>query len=80
MKVVLDFVSIAKMDSTVRYLGVDLDDALSLLEGIDLSALPVRVKPTKHVAKGDVSLDFALGAALHHHGYQILPPRNAAFN
>ena len=25
-----------KMDSTVRYLGVDLDDALSLSEGIDL--------------------------------------------
>ena len=24
------------MDSTVRYLGVDLDDALSLSEGIDL--------------------------------------------
>ena len=25
-----------KMDSTVRYLGVDLDDALTLSEGIDL--------------------------------------------
>lgn len=25
-----------KMDGTVRYLGVDLDDALSLAEGIDL--------------------------------------------
>nr|WP_229583498.1 hypothetical protein [Paracoccus sp. S-4012] len=25
-----------KMDSTVRYLGVDIDDALSLSEGIDL--------------------------------------------
>ncbi len=25
-----------KMDSTVRYLGVDLDDALSLSEGIHL--------------------------------------------
>jgi site-specific recombinase XerC len=25
-----------KMDSTVRYLGVDLDDALSLSEGTDL--------------------------------------------
>lgn len=25
-----------KMDSIVRYLGVDLDDALSLSEGIDL--------------------------------------------
>jgi len=25
-----------KMDSTVRYLGVDLDDALSLSETIDL--------------------------------------------
>jgi site-specific recombinase XerC len=25
-----------KMDSTVRYLGIDLDDALSLSEGIDL--------------------------------------------
>lgn len=25
-----------KMDSTVRYLGVDLDDALSPSEGIDL--------------------------------------------
>lgn len=25
-----------KMDSTVRYLGVDLDDALILSEGIDL--------------------------------------------
>jgi len=25
-----------KMDSTVRYLGVDLDDALSLSEAIDL--------------------------------------------
>ena len=25
-----------KMDSTVRYLGVDLNDALSLSEGIDL--------------------------------------------
>ena len=25
-----------KMDSTVRYPGVDLDDALSLSEGIDL--------------------------------------------
>jgi site-specific recombinase XerC len=25
-----------KMDSTVRYLGVDLDDALSLSEGIGL--------------------------------------------
>lgn len=25
-----------KMDSTMRYLGVDLDDALSLAEGIDL--------------------------------------------
>lgn len=25
-----------KMDGTVRYLGVDLDDALSLSEGIDL--------------------------------------------
>lgn len=25
-----------KMDRTVRYLGVDLDDALSLSEGIDL--------------------------------------------
>ena len=27
---------VTKMDSTVRYLGVDLDDALSLSEGIDL--------------------------------------------
>ena len=26
----------AKMDSTVRYLGVDLDDALTLSEGVDL--------------------------------------------
>jgi site-specific recombinase XerC len=26
----------AKMDSTVRYLGVDLEDALTLSEGIDL--------------------------------------------
>ncbi|GGO23086.1 hypothetical protein GCM10010991_00040 [Gemmobacter aquaticus] len=25
-----------KLDSTVRYLGVDLDDALTLSEGIDL--------------------------------------------
>ena len=25
-----------KMDSTVRYLGVDLEDALTLSEGIDL--------------------------------------------
>ena len=25
-----------KMDNTVRYFGVDLDDALSLSEGIDL--------------------------------------------
>lgn len=25
-----------KMDSTVRYLGVDIEDALSLPEGIDL--------------------------------------------
>jgi site-specific recombinase XerC len=25
-----------KMDSTVRYLGVDIEDALSLSEGIDL--------------------------------------------
>jgi site-specific recombinase XerC len=25
-----------KMDSTVRYLGVDLDDALALSEGVDL--------------------------------------------
>jgi site-specific recombinase XerC len=25
-----------KMDSTLRYLGVDLDDALSVSEGIDL--------------------------------------------
>ncbi|CAN1574789.1 hypothetical protein MCELHM10_03654 [Paracoccaceae bacterium] len=25
-----------KMDSTVRYLGVDLDDALSQSEGIDI--------------------------------------------
>lgn len=25
-----------KMDSTVRYLGVDLDDVLTLSEGIDL--------------------------------------------
>lgn len=25
-----------KMDSTVRYLGVDLDDALTISEGIDL--------------------------------------------
>ncbi len=25
-----------KMDSTVRYLGVDLDDALTLSEGVDL--------------------------------------------
>ena len=25
-----------KMDGTVRYLGVDLDDALTLSEGIDL--------------------------------------------
>lgn len=25
-----------KMDSTVRYLGVNLDDAVSLSEGIDL--------------------------------------------
>lgn len=25
-----------KMDSTVRYLRVDIEDALSLLEGIDL--------------------------------------------
>lgn len=25
-----------KMDSTVRYLGVDLDDALTLSEGIDV--------------------------------------------
>lgn len=25
-----------KMDSTVRYLGVDLEDALSLSEGIDI--------------------------------------------
>ena len=25
-----------KMDSTVRYLGVDLDDALTLSNGIDL--------------------------------------------
>jgi site-specific recombinase XerC len=25
-----------KMDSTVRYLGVDLDDAVTLSEGIDL--------------------------------------------
>jgi site-specific recombinase XerC len=25
-----------KMDSTVRYLGVDIEDALSLAEGIDL--------------------------------------------
>jgi site-specific recombinase XerC len=28
-----------KMDSTVRYLGVDLDDALTLSEGIDLQKL-----------------------------------------
>ena len=27
-----------KMDSTVRYLGVDLDDALSISESIDLKA------------------------------------------
>jgi site-specific recombinase XerC len=26
----------AKMDSTLRYLGVDLEDALTLSEGIDL--------------------------------------------
>lgn len=26
----------SKMDSTVRYLGVDIEDALSLSEGIDL--------------------------------------------
>jgi hypothetical protein len=25
-----------KMDSTVRYLGVDIEDALTLSEGIDL--------------------------------------------
>jgi len=30
------FLGHTKMDSTVRYLGVDLDDALSLSEGIDL--------------------------------------------
>ena len=28
-----------KMDSTVRYLGVDIEDALSLSEGIDLQSL-----------------------------------------
>lgn len=30
-----------KMDSTVRCLGVDLDDALTLSEGIDLSVKPL---------------------------------------
>lgn len=30
------FLGHTKIDSTVRYLGVDLDDALTLSEGIDL--------------------------------------------
>ena len=38
-----------KMDSTVRYLGVDLDDALSLSEGIDLQQ---NHRPTCHAPVG----------------------------
>ena len=35
------------MDSTVRYLGVDIEDALTLSEGIDLDGLsrPPRLAP-----------------------------------
>jgi hypothetical protein len=36
LRAVLLLLGHPKMDSTVRYLGVDLDDALSLSEGIDL--------------------------------------------
>lgn len=36
LRAVQHLIGHTKMDSTVRYLGVDLDDALSLSEGIDL--------------------------------------------
>ena len=49
-----------KMDSTMRYLGVDLDDALSLSEGIDLKAEPGRFRSARHVAQSDTFLN------LHH--------------
>lgn len=43
----------AKMDSTVRYLGVDLDDALCLSEGIDLQLLPPTGVPCAGRPKAD---------------------------
>ncbi len=46
-----------KMDSTVRYLGVDLEDALTLSEGIDLRPLPGWRLSARHVAQGDIALD-----------------------
>lgn len=36
LRAVLLLLGHTKMDSTVRYLGVDIEEALSLLEGIDL--------------------------------------------
>ena len=45
-----------KMDSTVRYPGVDLDDALSLSEGIDLQAVPGRIRSARDVARSDIFL------------------------
>ena len=53
------FLGYTKMHSTVRNLGVNLDDALSLSEEIDLQDLAGRSMATGHVALGDIPLGFA---------------------
>ena len=47
------------MDSTVRFPGVDLDDALSLSEGIDLQRLRGWPVSAAHVAVSDILFDAA---------------------
>lgn len=60
-----------KMDSTLRYLGVDIEDALSLSEGIDLLGKRGRRKLAALVAQGDIALDAAPNVAYSYRMKQI---------